>query len=107
MIRPTADMQLALIKKMESGKDSESSSNFEAPRLISVLTNSSANNSHIRNHSLINEDRLAMALKECFRYSTNLGRDIWDFRRKVFIKDVIETYHLFTEITEILERELS
>lgn len=103
MIRPKTNTQLAIIKKLEHGKASSELRNLKASDLINipVYTNGTGK------HSVINDDRFAMALKECFRYSTNLGRDIWGFRRKVFIKDVIATYHLFAEISEILERELS
>jgi hypothetical protein len=98
MIKPTANTQLAIIKKLERGNSSS--------ELINELIHIPGYNNGTGKNSVINDDRLAMALKECFRYSTNLGRDIWGFRRKVFIKDVIETYHLFAEISEILEREL-
>jgi hypothetical protein len=44
-----------------------------------------------------------MAMKECFRRYTYLGRDIWDKKREFFVEKSIETYKLFTEIAEKME----
>lgn len=106
MIRPTTNMQLAIIKKLEPGRASSELSSLKASGLMSGLINSSEYNNGIGKHSMINEDRLAMALRECFRYSANFGRDVWGLRRNEFIKDVIETYHLFTEITVNLKQDI-
>jgi hypothetical protein len=46
----------------------------------------------------INEPRLGMAMKECFRQWTALGRNIHEERREAFIKYAIDTYNLFTVV---------
>ena len=50
----------------------------------------------------INEPRLGMATKECFRQWSALGRSIHDERRTAFIDYTIDTYNLFTEIADKL-----
>jgi len=45
----------------------------------------------------INEPRLGMAIKECFRLYTGLGMDIWSEKKEYFVRKVLETYLLFTE----------
>jgi hypothetical protein len=49
-----------------------------------------------------NELRLGMAMKECFRQWTALGRSIHDERRTAFIDYTIDTCNLFTEIADKL-----
>ena len=53
--------------------------------------------------SNINQARLGMAMKECFRLWRGNRHDILEQRRKPFIKNVVATYNLFTEIAEILK----
>ncbi len=48
--------------------------------------------------SRVNQARLGLAMKECFRLWTAKGQDIWAEKRQPFIKATIETYGLFSEI---------
>ena len=110
LVKPASVKQLAYIKRLsrEMGERevvvSEEMSSSDASRIISELIvkagKSGGGNSRIK----VNEARLGMTMKECFRYWTSLGRDILGDRRSVFIRDVISTYELFTEIVEQLER---
>ena len=53
----------------------------------------------------VNEPRLGMAMKECFRQWAALGGDIHGERRKAFIDYAAATYSLFTEIAEKLDQD--
>ena len=81
-------------------------SSVDASRIISELITKAQKNG-ISNGKLkpvrINEPRLGMAMKECFRRYTYLGRDIWDKKRGVFVEKAIETYERCTEIAEKME----
>ena len=46
----------------------------------------------------VNEPRLGMAMKECYRHFRNYGRDLLGNDREWFKDNVIKTYLLFTEI---------
>ena len=50
----------------------------------------------------INEPRLGMAMKECFRRWRQLGKDVYGTKRELFKDEVIKTYYMFTEIAEAL-----
>jgi hypothetical protein len=98
--RQASDRQLAYIKslQMEIGQggleiDNEISST-EASKIIDRLITQKNGSPRI------NEPRLGMAMKECFRIWTGNGWNIWEEKRKEFIKDVIRTYDLFTEIAQ-------
>lgn len=60
------------------------------------------NRSHV---AKINEPRLGMAMKECFRIMAGNGWDVCGDNRKAFIEKVIRTYYLFSEVAERLEDE--
>ena len=51
----------------------------------------------------INELWLSLAMKECFRHWTGLGRDIYGRQREQYIDRAIETYRFFTAVAERLE----
>ena len=110
LVKPASAKQLAYIKRLsrEMGKREvevcEEMSSSDASRIISELIvkarKSGATNSRIK----VNEPRLGMTMKECFRVWKALGRDVLGDRRSVFISEVISTYELFTEIAENVER---
>lgn len=52
----------------------------------------------------INEPRLGMAMKECYRYFRHYEKDILKEHRQRFKENVIKTYQLFTEIAQELEQ---
>ena len=56
--------------------------------------------------SKINEPRLGMAMKECFRLWKKNGWDIYKKHRKAFISDAADAYWLFSEIAEKLESDV-
>jgi len=112
--KPASDRQIAYIKSLRAelgGNGSEIShemTSFEASKLISELIakgqkNGGANGQVTKPR--INEPRLGMAMKECFRLWVKLGRSAYDERRQIFIKDAIDTYRLFTEIAEQVEQD--
>jgi len=69
-----------------------------------LLSKMGRNTCETRRVRKINEPRLGMAMKECFRLWRRNGHDIYEKRRKLFKKNVIETYWLFTEIAEVVEQ---
>jgi hypothetical protein len=75
----------------------------EASRVISNLTGKSLNSDQGRSVK-INEPRLGMAMKECYRHFRNYRRDILGTHREWFKDNVIKTYQLFTEIAQELEQ---
>ena len=98
-MKSATNQQLALIKAMQPGRINEDIYNFEFSKLIGELI-------HRQNcQNIINEPRLEMAMKECFRLWTSMGRDVYDGKRNAFIEEVVETYHLFTEIATRLQRK--
>jgi hypothetical protein len=111
--KPATSRQLAYIKRLHSELGMErpdtnaDMSASEASSLISELIPKARTNGAlsglIRNHK-VNEARLGMAMKECFRLYTRIGGDIWEERRAQYIRRVNETYELFTEIGEMVAR---
>ena len=51
----------------------------------------------------VNQLWLSLAMKECFRLWTGLGRDVYSEHRESFVERAIETYQLFTEVAERLD----
>jgi hypothetical protein len=106
--KPATNKQLAYIQRLqkEIGTDGpeikDNISRYEASKIISDLIakacKNGTHNSQDRN-TRINEPRLGMAMKECFKVRKKNSWDIYDKHREAFIKDVINTYNLFTEIT--------
>ena len=105
--KPASKRQLAYIRRLQMvvGEDepeiSEEMSVSEASSLISELISRARQNGLVVQRQ-INEPRLGMAMKECFRQWTALGRNIHDERREAFIDYTIDTYNLFTEIADRL-----
>ena len=100
-VKPATTKQIAYIERLleESGdsgpKVGAETTSTEASKIIQRLVS--------RQNGDINEPRLGMAMKECFRHFTSLGRDLWDEKRELFIERTIETYNLFTEIHDKLD----
>lgn len=104
-VKPASTKQIAYIERLrgETGepvpKISSGTTSIEASKIIQKLVS--------RQNGDINEPRLGMAMKECFRHFTGLGKDLWNERRELFIEKTIETYNLFTEIHEKLDSGLN
>jgi len=109
--KPATNKQLAYIHRLqkEIGQNGpeikDKISRYEASKIISELIakayKNGTYNSQDRNIR-INEPRLGMAMKECFKVWKKNGWDIYDKHREDFIKDAINTYNLFTEIARRL-----
>ncbi|CAB1062139.1 hypothetical protein D1BOALGB6SA_6915 [Olavius sp. associated proteobacterium Delta 1] len=106
--KPATSRQLSYITRLqkEAGVDlpelKGEINSFEASEIISELIVKGRQDGTKNKQAKIIEPRLGMAIKECFRLWTGLGRDIWDTKRKSFIEETIRTYDLFTEIAEKL-----
>jgi hypothetical protein len=109
-IKPASKRQLAYIRRLqtvvgeEEPEKSEEMSVSEASNLISELISRARQNGVVVQKQ-INEPRLGMAMKECFRQWSAIGRNIHDERRQAFIDYTIDTYNLFTEIAEKLGQD--
>ncbi len=107
-IRKATEKQMAYIQHLRrtQGKESleldEDLGFEEASRIISNLTGKSLNSD--QGHSVkINDPRLGMAMKECYRYFRHYEKDILGDHRQRFKENVTKTYQLFTEIAQELE----
>ena len=106
-MRKATPRQLAYIQhlKKREGKDSlemDEQPNFlEASKTITELTEKSEPAGQIKGLK-INEARLSMVMKECYRYFRRYEKDIHNKYRELFKQDVIKTYQLFTEIAQEL-----
>ncbi len=114
MQKPATEKQVAYIKRLsvEVGRSApelgDSINSFEASTLISELIGKSPEkviNGGRRKH-VVNEPRLGLAMKECYRNCKRWGWDVLNDRRDVFIKEVIDTYELFEEVEEKLRKRL-
>jgi len=105
--KPASKRQLAYIRRLQTvvgetePEITEEMSVSEASAVISELVSKARQNGVVLQRQ-IKEPRLGMAIKECFRQWSALGRSIHDERRKAFIDYTIDTYNLFTEIAEKL-----
>ena len=114
MNQPATDRQIACIARLRTqvgkkGPEIETEmSKSEASSLIKALLAKSqkdqTRNGRYR-QATINEPRLGMAMKECYRLWAKLGLSVYAERREQFIKTVIKTYKLFTEIAERLQED--
>ena len=108
--RKATPRQLAYIRQLMKRKGDENieldeSLKFqEASKMIEDLMGISPQNSKVQSVK-INEPRLGMAMKECYKMWRNCGRDVFDEHRERFKEDVIRTYQLFTEIAQTLEQQ--
>ena len=106
LVKPATLRQLAYIRRLcrEMGESevelSEEMSSLDASRVISELIVKAGKNGAANGLIKVNEPRLGMAMKECFRLWTLNGQDIWKDKRSAFIKEAMSTYWLFTEIAE-------
>jgi hypothetical protein len=103
---PATNKQIEYIKKLHrkmriKGEINTKLNGQEASRLISDLVSGLNSGPDLR--SQINEPRLGLAMKECFRLWKNNGWDIYKKHRKAFITDAVDAYRLFSEIAEKLE----
>ena len=106
---PATNKQVRYIKSLQrkmgiKGEINEDINSLEASRLIGDLV--SALNPGPDFRFKIDEPRLGMALKECFRLWKKNGWDIYKKHRKAFINDAVDTYWLFSEIAEKLEADV-
>lgn len=109
--KPATAKQIAYIKRLQKEIGSEEKaikgkiSSFDASEIIGKLI-VKVHQRGVRNSGTkkiqINEPRLGMAMKECFKVRINHGWDIYNRHREDFIDEVISTYDLFTEIAEKL-----
>jgi len=106
--RKATPRQLAYIEQLrrKQGRErieiGEDLSFQEASKMIEGLMGTSPENGQIR-HSKINEARLGMVLKECYRDFRHYEKDILKEHQQRFKETVIKTYQLFTEIAKELE----
>jgi hypothetical protein len=107
--RKATPRQLAYIQHLrkKQGKESldiEGDLGFDqASQIISDLMGNPLQNAQGQ-HLKINEARLGMVLKECYRHFRNYQRDILGNHREWFKDNVIKTYQLFTEIVQELDQ---
>jgi hypothetical protein len=107
--RKATPRQLAYIQQLRrrQGKESieldEDLSAQEASKMIESLMGIPAKNGQLQ-HSRLNDARLGMVLKECFRDFRHDEKDILKEHRQRFKETVIKTYQLFTEIARELEQ---
>jgi hypothetical protein len=111
-VRHATNKQLEYIKRLhkEAGLEdmeiSDEMSSLEASRIISELISKAQKNGNTNFQAKrINEPRLGMAIKECFRIWKTNGWDIYSKHRPAFIKEAIKAYNLFTEINEVLHQK--
>jgi hypothetical protein len=106
--RKATPRQLAYIQQLRKrqGKESiemeENLSFQEASKMIERLMEG-PNGQDLR-PVRINEARLGMVMKECYRYFRHYEKDILKEHRQRFKENVIKTYQLFTEIAQELEQ---
>ena len=107
--RPASSRQMAYIRNLQtdiggnSHAVSEEISAAEASTVIRQLVEKVQERNGINGRKKINEARLGMVMKECYRYWTSLGRDVCANSRTSFVREVTDVYYLFTEIVERLE----
>jgi len=117
--RPASSKQLGYIRRLQEQMGltpvggHEGMNSLEASQVIGQLleqrqTTGEFISADTLPASNINQARLGMAMKECFRLWKSRGRDLHGDSHRPFIKEVVATYNLFTEIAEIMEgkREL-
>ena len=108
--KPASKRQLAYIRRLQTvvgetePEITEEMSVSEASAVINELI-ARAQHNGVAVQRPVNEPRLGMAIKECFRQWSALGRSIHEERRTAFIDYTIDTYNLFTEIADKLGQE--
>ena len=105
IINPASENQLAYIKRLQmkigegAAKTEKDMDKTKASMLISELIQKA------NKKNKVNEARLGMAIKECFKKWTRFGTDVWRKHREDFIEEVLATYLLFSEIAQRLETD--
>ena len=106
--RNATPKQLAYIRRLrqEQGLECQETSRDlgfqEASTIIEELIQATRNNGSTKPVK-VNEPRLGMAMKECFRIWKHSHWDIYQRHWEAFKEDVIRTYQLFTEVAQTLE----
>ena len=116
--RPASSKQLGYIRRLKIARGESPATiqrnmtSWEASQLIKKMLEQDAKaqaNSNpgatVDHREGINEARLGMAMKECFRFWTSKGTDIWKDKRESFIRAVIATHQLFEDIGRRAEVE--
>ena len=104
--RKATEKQMAYIQHLrrKQGKESlELDPNLsfgEASKMIREMMGTSEGQAK---PTKINEARLGMVMKECYRHFRDCQRDVLGNHREWFKDNVIKTYQLFTEIAQDLE----
>ena len=107
--RKATPRQLAYIQQLRrrQGKESieldDNLSAQEASKMIEDLIGIPSKNGQLQPLKL-NEARLGMVLKECYRDFRHYEKDILKEHRQRFKETVLKTYQLFTEIAKELEK---
>ena len=107
--RKATPRQLAYIQELRrnQGKEGteldENLSTQEASKMIEDLIGIPSKNGQLQPLKL-NEARLGMVLKECYRDFRHQEKDILREHRQRFKETVLKTYQLFTEIAKELEK---
>ena len=107
--RKATEKQLAYIQHLRrtQGKESlELDPNLsfqEASKMIKEMMGSSTTEGQAK-PAKINEARLGMVMKECYRHFRRYQRDVLGNHREWFKDNVMKTYELFTEIAQDLEQ---
>ena len=107
--RKATPRQLAYIQQLrrKQGEESieleENLSFQEASKMIEGLMGLSPKSGQVQPLKM-NDARLGMVLKECFRDFRHYEKDILKEHRQRFKETVIKTYQLFTEIARELEQ---
>ena len=110
--KPASSRQLAYIERLrdEIGPGTQVSpvntelTSAEASHIIKDLIAQANGATGVGTRIKVNEPQLGMAMKECYRKSVQLGKDVLAEHRSSYIKEVVELYWLFTEIAERVER---
>jgi len=119
--KQATERQMAYIRQLRTEigdtapEPGEELTSAEASELIGKLVgmvkpsepwNGNGHTSYSMRKGRINEPRLGMAMKECFKLTAGYGWDIDGQHRTAFIDKVVKTYLLFTEIAEVVESGL-
>ncbi len=107
--RKATPRQLAYLRQLMKGKGEddtgldESLTFQKASEMIEKLMGGASNQP--KQPVRINEPRLGMVLKECYRHFRYYQRDVLGHHREWFKDNVVKTYELFTEIAQELEQD--
>lgn len=110
--KPATDRQMVYIRRLQAelGSDTQDVGNVSAAKasmIIGDLVAEAQKRNGVNGQKKLNEARLGMAMKECYRAWVRGGWDIFrnDERKDRFVSEVIAIYNLFTEIVERVSAE--